>query len=445
MNTPAASFKRTFSPYLRRFAMRVEDMFGGTWRTAEQPLTDERIENAILGHALFAYFTCYAPRALGVDIDDHEAKGPAVLRAQYDAVRARFGGLFPSVVCRSPRGLHLWYLLHWPVPWAVIHEQAGAKLRGLKVELRPSPTLALRIPHEAGLLDPGTLLPLRRDFNRVVAEAPHYHPAELFNPEVMPVSLRADVATRRKRYSQARYSRAIAEAEAELAPVLPGNTNDALCRLMPLYRGAGLSEEESALRFYDLLAPFYTGELRDPGRLRRRVGSFYKRAPEHRTRGEQHGLFTSPIAEAVAKAVVQVKASRPGERALRRGQVQQTARGLAAGILEWADYVAAVRADPRERSVWCYLYPYFGKNTREGYVPMPRSVLRRILWNYDRYLPALVACGFLTPAPYPYVPGAGIARYYRVDRELFHGTGGGEPHCLSMRSNGMRGPDKTGE
>jgi hypothetical protein len=418
----AGAFKRTLTPYLRRHAERSDDLFGGAWRTREIPLTDERIEGAILGKAILAYFAAYSPRALGIDIDDHAGRGPAVLRAKYDAVRERFGGLSPSLVCLSPRGIHLWYLVPWPMPWEILRAQAEEKLRGLGVELRPTPGLALRIPHESGLVDPETLLPLRRDFVAVVEEAIRYHPAELFNADILPAVLRSDLATRQGRYATIRYSAAIGQAEAELAPIMPGTTNVALCRLVPLYRGAGLSEEETGQRFADLLAPFYDGELRDGGRLRKRIRSFYRHAPDPRPRAVQHGLFTHPMAEAVAKSAVDTLTARlptGRRRALRRSQVQRSFRRLAAGILAWDDFVAAVRADPRELALWNYLYPYFVKNTREGYCPLPRSVLRRIDINYSRHLADLVACGFLSPSPYPYAPGAGIARYYRIDRERF--------------------------
>ena len=425
MTTPAVSFKRTLTPYLRRYAERADDLFGGGWRTLQRPLTDERIENAILGQAIFAYFTAYSTRAIGIDIDDHAGRGPAALRARYDAVRGRFGGLYPSLVCLSPHGLHLWYLVPWPMPWEILRAQAEEKLRGLGVELRPTPGLALRIPHESGLVDPETLLPLRLDFTAVVEEAPRYHPAELFNADILPASLRSDLATRQRRYERIRYSAAIGRAEAELGPILPGMTNDALCRLVPLYRGAGLSEEEAAQRFADLLAPFYDGELRNAGHLRRRVRSFYRHAPDPRPRAVQLGLFTHWVAEAVSRAAADaLSARRPtGRRALKRSQVTRSFRRLAAGILAWDDYLAGVRADPRERALWNYLYPYFVKNTREGFVPLPRNVLRRIDPHYERHLADLVSCGFLSASPYPYVPGAGIARYYGIDRERFGAEG----------------------
>jgi len=422
----AQSFKRSFTPFRRRYAELADDLFGGRWRTADLPLTDDRIEAAIFGRAVLAYLCAYSPRALGVDIDDHAGQGPAALRAKYDAVRARFGGLYPSVVCLSPRGLHAWWFITWPMPTAVLHGQAEAKLHGLEVELRPTPTLALRIPHEGGLVDPGTLLPVRQDFQTVIADAPRYHPAELFNPDVLPAGQRANLAARKRRAAAARYSRTIAEAEAELYPILPGATNDALTRLVPLYRGAGLTEADAALRFAAMLAPFYAGELRDGARLRKRVHSFYLRAPDPKPRSVQRGLFTAPAADAVARAAADFRAKgQRGKRALRRGQVEGSCRRLAAGIIVWVDYIAAVRADPRQRGEWNYLYPYFAKNTREGLVPLPRATLRRIDANYSRHLPYLVGCGFLAPGPYAYVPGAGICRYYRVDLERFTGPGGG--------------------
>lgn len=94
-------------------------------------------------------------------------------------------------------------------------------------------------------------------------------------------------------------------------------------------------------------------------------------------------------------------------------------RRLVSGIVNWTGYVSEITRIPAEREAWGYLYPYFTKNRAEGYFPLPKSLLFRLDKHYNRVFPFLRACGFLEAAPYPYVPGAGICRYYRVETMRF--------------------------
>mgnify|MGYP006967019943 FL=1 len=89
----------------------------------------------------------------------------------------------------------------------------------------------------------------------------------------MPEALRLSLRELRGRFAWGTVSR----VEMDVYPILPGMTNAALCRLVPVYREAGLTEAAAAARFAGLLAPVYGGELRNWGRLHARVKAFYKR------------------------------------------------------------------------------------------------------------------------------------------------------------------------
>ena len=268
---------------------------------------------------------------------------------------------------------------------------------------------------------PDTMRPLPEapSFADLVAEAVHYLPDDLFGGAVEPRAVRESLAVRRARFGSLGRWRTLAGIEAAVAPVGPGETNAALCRLVPCYRGAGMTAEESAARFAGLLHPSYTGELRDRHRLLGRVRSFFRNpAPTLYTRPVdlQGDLFSEGIAAAVAetwKPRGETRQARAGATKRRR-----TLGRFVLGILDWAGYVRRVYDDPGARAAWNYVYPFFAKNMREGFVPLPRSVLRKH-GEPERVLPHLEAQGFLTPSPYPYVPGAGICRYYRVDSGRF--------------------------
>ena len=445
----AQVFRRTLTPYSRKCLIRTagpDELFAPGWIDDHKPLTDERIEAAILGRLAVAYMAAASPRAIGIDIDDHTGRGNTYRLEMYERTRARFSGLMPSIVASSPRGLHVWYILEAPIPWTILEPYATAAVKGLAVELRPTPSLGLRIPAEAELLDPATLLPLHRGFKAVFEDAEierSYHPAEIFGTGILPASVRSTLRERKARYGAFLGRSAIRKAEEE-NPFLPGCTNASLNALVPLYRSAGLTAEDTARRVYALLPPVYIGELRNWGRLLSRVKSYYRHAPDPKPVNRQASLFSDPIAESVAslwKGRVQntdsentasglddahirttLRGRALGNESFRLEQGRASVRRLVNGILEWNEFITDIRGDPLEHARCRYLYPYFSKNTREGFTPLPQSVLRRIDANYHRFFPFLIASGFLEKAPYQYVPGAGICNYYRLRLDRFIGA-----------------------
>lgn len=416
----AQVFKSSFSPYRGRHLINLAgdapDLFegGSTWRTVDRPLRDTAIEDAIRGARILGYYLAASPRAFAVDIDDHGGKGSAYLLERLEYVRDRLGAA-PSLLVRSPRGLHAHYFLTWPVPAALLEERLRARFdRAFGIEIRPTMNQGLRIPAQDALLDPETTLPLKLSFRDAVDLAERYHPAELLSEEILPEAMRRSLAERKGALLRFRQWDKIARAEADALPILPGLTNGALCSLIPIYRAAGLDEETAALRFRDLLAPVYSGELRSWDRLLGRVRSFYrntKETPYTRPTGPRsRDLFAGVIADNLAACVPDMK---------RACQRRDTVRRFTLGILDWKAYIDAIKANPAALAAWNYLYPYFGKNLREGYYPLPRSLLRAIDPNYHRFLPVLTDAGFLEESPYQYVPNAGISKYYKIRSESF--------------------------
>jgi len=408
----AKCFVRSFSPYRKRFLSLSEELFP-VWIAISAYLSDHKIEGAIIGEKVLAYLTTTTPKAFGVDIDDHKRKGAGYLLSVYERVCSRLHAP-PSFVAKSPRGIHVWYFLLYPLAYTVIYEQIKKALEGLPVELRPTPTTGLRIPPESAILDPETLTPIHVSFEQAVSEAPIYHPAELFSEGILPDALRSTLKERKRRIGYV----SIANAEKSVFPILPGTTNEALKMLVPVYRSTQLTPEEAAGRITALLAPVYDGELRNWGRLLKRVRSFYRNTPEHyeKPRKPQQNLFAELCAERIAELFIQSTG---------RGLNLQTAKrkarikSLIAGIYCWKEYVNLVANDPVESSLWNYVYPFFRKNTREGYTPLPYTYMQKYDLHYNRVLPFLEQIGFLERSPYKYVPRAGICNYYRINDERF--------------------------
>ena len=431
----SSTFKTAFTPHYKRCLIENsgQGLFSGQWYNQGGSLTDDRITAAILGKFAVAYYASTSPRSFGIDIDDHSGRGEGYLAEIYGKTIARFNGA-PSIVAASPHGLHVWYFLEFPIPCQILETFVKNAVQGIPVEIRPTASLALRIPREASLLDPGTLLPINRDFETVIEAAAAdrvFHPAELFGSEIMPQAVRLSLRERQKRFGALRHSTAIKKAQEEYL-FLPGCTNDALNHLVPLYRAAGMDPEDTALQIAALLPPVYAGELRSYSRLLQRVKSYYRGAPDPKPHVLQQHLFTSPIADTIASKWEPIQerlddahirtSSRgmaPGNIEYRNSQVRASIRRLVCGILEWREFAVSLYDDNIERTKCNYLYPYFSKNIKEGYIPVPQSVLRRIDQNYNRHFDFLLSTGFLERAPYKYVPGAGICHYYRINTERF--------------------------
>ncbi len=438
----SSTFKTAFTPHYKRCLIENsgQGLFSGQWYNQGGSLTDDRITAAILGKFAVAYYASTSPKSFGIDIDDHSGRGEAYLADIYGKTIARFNGA-PSIVAASPHGLHVWYFLEFPIPCQILETFVKNAVQGIPVEIRPTASLALRIPREASLLDPGTLLPINRDFETVIEAAAAdrvFHPAELFGSEIMPQAVRLSLRERQKRFGALRHSTAIKKAQEEYL-FLPGCTNDALNHLVPLYRAAGMDPDDTALQIAALLPPVYAGELRRYSRLLQRVKSYYRGAPDPKPHVPQQQLFTSTIADTIAskwepytqnKALdntrlddAHIRTSSRGMAAgnteYRNSQVRASIRRLVCGILEWREFAVSLYDDNIERTKCNYLYPYFAKNIKEGYIPVPQSVLRRIDQNYSRHFDFLISIGFLERAPYKYVPGAGICHYYRINVNNF--------------------------
>jgi hypothetical protein len=180
-------------------------------------------------------------------------------------------------------------------------------------------------------------------------------------------------------------------------------TNEALCELIPVYRSLGLSAQEAAAEFAALLVPRYEGELTDMRRLLQRVTSFYRHEPETRFNAipqtAQVELFTGQLAETIAALL-----NGPIGTVQQRGALTKkraTVRRTVIGIEQWRIHMDAVKASKQVMENWDYLYPYFRKNTGEGYYPLSRNFLKKYHSRYSEYLlPFLEEIGYLKHSGY---------------------------------------------
>jgi hypothetical protein len=423
MKENAPTFSAVFSPYRSRYLAQRQnlglfDNYPDTeWFSIERYLTDTQIDQAILGNLVLGYYLTICPHAFCLDIDDHSGRGEGFLLSVYDRVCRKLHGS-PSILCKSPHGLHAHYFLTHPVPEILLVDRLRAVMEGTPVEVRPTHQMGLRIPQEQNLLDPETLRPLTGKFADLVQAALRYHPVELLNDGISPEALRSALKERSAKAIHLKAWQRLAQIEATYQGIQPGTTNEALCELIPVYRNAGLGAEAAAAEFSALLAPEYTGELRTFSILIRRVRSFYKHIPETRftipQEQQEEDLFTQEITRVIAAVLTGPIETRYQRAALtkKRKTVIKAVRYLES----WRLYLEEVISSRRFLEMWNYLYPYFKKNTKEGYYPIPSNTFKKIHHDYERWLlPFFEEIGYLERSPYGYSTVFGICYYYKMN------------------------------
>lgn len=399
---------------------------GDGWTQRNTRLHIERIDRALEGQETVGYFGASVSDCVALDLDDHHGEawsGGAPSSRLVHLYRSVCGELTtPSLVYRSPRGLHTYYKLESLYPSPILSRLAMAKTMKHGAEVRPTMTQGLRFPRLVDRLDPDTLAPTPE---KGLQDIPVRFAGELFGIDHTPMVLREQLQDGHgARIGSARDS-LIARVERKvLQDGLQGASNEALCHLAPVYYLAGYQLEEAVYRFRLLtLEAGYHGELENEHRLRQRLATLYRGMTDRGAHNDairarlkiEPGLWDAAICEALAK---QAPFAKQREKPLFR---------FLSGLFDWLNYQDAIQADPAAMAVWSYLYPYYRHNTRNGWYPFPSSVLNDLNSRYYNVLPYLIDAGFLTPAPFKYqVAGrtrdgdgwqAGVCKHYAVNRE----------------------------
>ncbi len=409
-------FTNDFRPYrgkyIKQFEVKAEDyLFPETeyeWRTVKKYLKRSYIEKAIAGFTLLGWFTNLKPNVIGIDLDDHQGKAwtgvepsPQLL-SKYNQVLQRFPE--PSVLVQSPRGLHVYYVLNDRIPSNILEYLAKDKLKGIPCEVRPTPDMALRIPEASRILDPKTLLPSP---GRKVQK---YHPAILFDDRYLPAIVRETLQDRKKKLRAFLYSPKIERLEGLYTPIIPGYSNDTLNHLIPVYKRAGLTLEDAIYRFTVMLqqSPIYDGELTKPKRLEQRIRSYYRKDYKNyvpQPQVQQLNLLHKPLVEDLVKQSPFAK------------QRDKVIESFLYSLLNWCSWHDEIIKNSKQTAYFDYLYPWYRKNRKAGYYPLPQTFLVKSNQRYFEIMTWLQEIGFISNAPFKYLPKGGICKYYRVKTE----------------------------
>jgi hypothetical protein len=414
-------FLQRHTPYRNRYLCQYQrkELFSEelqfAWATKHEYLLDQTIDAALNGVITIACLAGTCTKVLGIDIDDHRGLGEEYLLNLYDQTVQKVG-CNPSLLCKSPRGLHAYWYLGQYLPTGLLVDSARKELGKLPVEVRPSMTEALRVPKTGAVLElepyTGTFRTITKPIEQYMETAPVYHYAELFGGELH--SFRQTREQKKDRVVSLRKAESLYSIEAQVVPMgfLDGCSNKQFLELEQAYRCAGLSIEAALDRFKLVLdrSYGYTSSKADAislKNIRKRLECTYKKNEAPKAyKPREVSLFNQTIIEdLIAKSPF----SKQREKPLRR---------FLSELLAWCDWHDDILKDKPQTAVFDYYYKYYRKNRKEGYYPLPKNQLRKWNGHYNEIMQWLLKIGFLESSPYQYSKLLSICKYYRVHRAI---------------------------
>jgi hypothetical protein len=257
-------FLGLFNPDLHHYVRK--DTFGN-FLTIYQPLTRRVLEEVINGNPqeIISFFTKGSPDYIGIDIDDHETGGwtndnpTEILAKRYYGVLTELGNN-PSMVFRSPRGVHAFWFLTQNLPTKVIEKILKQRLGNYPgVEILPTARHALSLPLAKDHLNielKSSLFP-----NSIERYSPENILGELYKSAELRQNYQK--STTPKEYNDSESIGKIEDCEKKFLPLKDGSSNEAYKHLVAVYKYKGLSPKQAFDRFEILVrkSPGYSGRL----------------------------------------------------------------------------------------------------------------------------------------------------------------------------------------
>ena len=426
-----------------------------TEKTIYAPLTKKVVQEHLDGKIVVAFKASGAERDyVGVDVDDHEGSawlnkmlegGYSKITEKYEEVVRRMRQK-PSMMFRSPRGLHLYWFMSRSLPSLLLDEVMKERFEDRFAESLPTNKAALRVPRPQDYLG--------EDLSSKAFEGyegmPRYAPEAIFGEEIKPGARRAKgyasgiVSGSEKGVKKDRDPmKNIEDAEAFYGPFKNYQTNVPFKKLVGKYFANGLSEEQAIARFEAILdrSPEYTRDLRKE--LTVRVASAYGNLKKpNGLAGMKHALLRGvPDAMRVVQSIIE---------AIGTNATDKEYRGLEEFILSlWSRKIELdwIGLDPERAAYHDYKYPGFLRLFRQGFYPINSKELHGWDSEYHRYLRQLKAIGVMTECKYGYSTILGRCKHYMLNINLFknlHGNAIQLTGSLTITKVEVGEPDNAG-
>lgn len=386
----ASAWQKTFSPFTRAYRKKVtikDDVLSSfeSWIQIDKPLTYTLINQALHGKSEIGYFSSLKTKIIGIDIDDHKNRAwtrnhPSMqLLDKYNNIVARLG-FYPSIVFKSPRGLHAFYLFEYHSLHEIFELRLRERLQGCSFEVLPTPNSSLRIDPLKNCIHPETFKKLDLEKHEIKI----YQPYDLLSCSVTAESIRnTEKLETRKQARRVFNESRLEKLEKSLLPINPGESNEKIFKsaIMPAYyKSFSGNIDEAVKRIQNcLLFPSgYSGELNNEKRLRERVSSSFRKLSRNwidyvgSERKEINlSLFDLQIIEQLTK-------QHPFSK-----QRTKPIKEFLTKLFEWTSYQDEIRKNPKERVFWSWYYKNYDFHRKQGFYPIPSALMQS--WN-KRYV-----------------------------------------------------------
>jgi hypothetical protein len=406
-----------FNPETKKYVKRS---FNGRMQTVRSSLTEKLITNALDGmvHEKFSFFVKTGKNDyFGIDIDDHKDGGwtndqPTVLLLEkYDAA-IRAIGKKPSVLFCSNRGIHAFWFLKEPIPNKILEGALRKMFKEIvSVEILPTNNHSLAIPSPLDYINTELAKTAFLGFDNME----RYSIEEIFGSKNLSEILKQDVADGEpaiKKTNSFNHKKTLEEIEAKILPLKKGQTNAVYKKLVAQYKIHNLSEDEAYNRFAALVhkSPGYSGKLLSG--LEDRIRTSYNRMTNinFAQMPSLSDLNRDPkVRLIIDNSIRAMKLDKPA-----RVRMKNSMTDFLLNIISWKNVIDALFKDHEMAYYREYLYPGVWGRYKEGYYPLPYSLLRKWNVHYDRPLKLLKTHGILVESPYGYSTTLKRCKYYQI-------------------------------
>ena len=408
-------FFNIFNPESFKYVRRD---LSGKIKTVRAELTKELVENSLepKSQEVISFFSKKGKvDYFGLDIDAHDSDGwvdntpTGILVERFDFAKKAIGKN-PSLIFKSPRGIHAYWFLEQPVPNLILYDRLKGLFEGMQhIEILPTSSHALRIPSQDNYLNDNLE---KCDF--IGFEPLIRYPIDgIFNDGLVSANRNGACKGKGKKAKRVHYTHlSLAQLENSLLPLKNGQTNDVYIKLVAKYKSHGLDEKQAYDRFVNLVrnSPGYKGQLLVD--LKSRIRTSYKRMADINL--SQMKSLSDLYREPQIKKAIDILITGMGLDIPKRSRMKKSMVSFLLNIISWQIACDKIFRNHETAYYWAYLYRGSWGSHKEGFYPLPHSLLRQWNSHYDRPLKLLKEFGVLEESPYRYSTTLKRCKYYRI-------------------------------
>ena len=394
----AVEFKKTLNPYCKkyRFQKPVSSLYDfNEWIEVNKKLSDSLINSALNGEKKISYFSSIKTKCIGIDIDDHHSKNAfdengspgRILLERYKNVVNGLGA-YPSILFKSNRGLHCYYLFTDFTPHEILERKIKNRLSDCFIEILPTPNSSLRIDPKSNLVNPKTFEFIKFDTDKIEV----YELSSFL--DCSPLDLRKRQLSNFKQAKGFYRLSKLEKLEESIIPVLPGTSNENIFKtgLLPAYYrtfNGNIDETVNRIQNRILIPSNYVGELTNTKRLSGRVASSFRKFDKQGIQfiGNIEQKQTSIESMLIINEILN---SSPFSK--RRNE---SLKLFLENLFYWKEYQDSILNDKRELIFWDWFYKNYTLLRKKGFYPIPSVLMKSWNLRYSEFMDYLKLIGIL--------------------------------------------------